>query len=68
MILLEGFHQREEPSAKAEEKDLYEVLEVNKKASANEIKKKYFALAKTKHPDKGGDAETVCKFFKIFIC
>ena len=34
-----------------------------KTAAANEIKKKYFTLAKTMHPDKGGDAEKVFFFF-----
>ncbi|OMJ75897.1 hypothetical protein SteCoe_24878 [Stentor coeruleus] len=33
----------------------YELLEVDKTASCADIKKKYRVLAKTKHPDKGGD-------------
>ena len=38
-------------------KSLYEVLGVNKSDTCNEIKKVYFKLARTHHPDKGGDPE-----------
>ena len=38
-------------------KSLYEILSVNKSDSCNEIKKSYFKLARTHHPDKGGDPE-----------
>ena len=38
-------------------KSLYDVLGVNKSNSCNEIKKVYFKLARTHHPDKGGDPE-----------
>jgi DnaJ homolog subfamily A member 2 len=34
---------------------LYETLECEKDATAKEIKKAYFRLSKTHHPDKGGD-------------
>ena len=45
-----------------EEKDvdtnkLYELLEVDKKASKDEIKKAYRKIARKAHPDKGGDPE-----------
>jgi DnaJ homolog subfamily A member 2 len=36
---------------------LYDVLGVKKSDSCNEIKKTYFKLARTHHPDKGGDPE-----------
>jgi len=45
------------------EKDFYKVLGVDKKASADEIKKKYRALARDLHPDKTkGDAAKEEKF------
>ena len=37
--------------------DLYAALEVERSASADDIKRAYFKAAKTKHPDKGGSAE-----------
>ena len=36
---------------------LYEVLNVKKSDTCNEIKKSYFKLARTHHPDKGGNPE-----------
>jgi molecular chaperone DnaJ len=45
------------------EKDFYKVLGVDKKASADEIKKKYRSLARDLHPDKNqGDAAREEKF------
>jgi molecular chaperone DnaJ len=38
-------------------KSLYEILGVSKSDTCNEIKKSYFKLARTHHPDKGGDPE-----------
>jgi len=38
-------------------KDLYEILNINKNATINDIKKSYKDLARKYHPDKGGDAE-----------
>ncbi len=38
-------------------KSLYEILGVNKSDSCNDIKKAYLKLARTHHPDKGGNPE-----------
>jgi DnaJ-class molecular chaperone len=38
-------------------KSLYDVLGVNKSDSASAVKKAYINLARTHHPDKGGDTE-----------
>ena len=38
-------------------KDLYDILELSKEASDNDIKKQYKKLAMKYHPDKGGSAD-----------
>src|SRR5437764_14215133 len=46
--------------------DLYKVLGVDKKASAEEIKKAYRTLARRYHPDKNpGDADAEARFKEI---
>jgi molecular chaperone DnaJ len=40
-----------------QKRDYYEILEVDKSASSDEIKKQFRKLSKVHHPDKGGDAE-----------
>lgn len=47
-----GFAALPDPDAR----QWYEVLEVEKTASNDEIKKAYFRLARQHHPDAGGDA------------
>lgn len=44
----------------------YEVLGLNENASQEEIKKAYKQLAKTHHPDKGGDEEQFKKISEAF--
>jgi DnaJ-related protein SCJ1 len=48
------------------EKDLYKIMEVQRSASQNEIKKKYRELTKLYHPDKNrGDANASDKFAAV---
>lgn len=46
--------------------DLYEVLGVERRCSAGEIKKAYYAKAREHHPDKGGDTEVFKKLQKAY--
>lgn len=46
-------------------KDYYKILEVDKKASPEEIKKAYRRLALKYHPDRGGGSESEKKFKEI---
>ena len=44
-----------------EDLDYYAILGVSHEASIDEIRKSYKRLALKHHPDKGGNAEVVCR-------
>jgi DnaJ-class molecular chaperone len=46
--------------------DLYKTLGIERGASSGEIKKAYMKLAKTEHPDKGGNEESFKKIVKAY--
>tara|TARA_B110000977_G_scaffold196101_2_gene275788 strand:- start:531 stop:1421 length:891 start_codon:yes stop_codon:yes gene_type:complete len=45
--------------------NFYEILDIDKKSTTSEIKKKYYKLAKLYHPDKNGDMHVEKTFVKI---
>ena len=60
------FHSsRANSQAAGSKRDFYEVLGVKKGASASEIKKAYFQLAKKYHPDTNKAPEAAAKFTEI---
>lgn len=53
-----GHHDEDESSNDIDNNKYYEILQLTKEATQDEIKKQYKELAKKYHPDrKGGDAE-----------
>jgi DnaJ family protein A protein 2 len=50
-----GGRGRRRPAQDVDTTKLYETLEVEKDATASQIKKAYFRLSRIHHPDKGGD-------------
>jgi DnaJ-class molecular chaperone len=57
-------HMREEQQA-SEDEDYYKILEVNRDASSEEIKKAYRKLSMIHHPDKNGNSEESTIKFKL---
>ena len=55
---------REEQQA-SEDEDYYKILEVNRDASSEEIKKAYRKLSMIHHPDKNGNSEESTIKFKL---
>jgi DnaJ-class molecular chaperone len=49
-------------SSSSKKASLYDILGVGKTATTTEIKKAYLKLARTHHPDKGGDPESFMEF------
>lgn len=47
-------------------KDYYKILEVNRNASIDDIKKQYKILAKKYHPDKGGNEDKFKEISEAF--
>ena len=45
---------------------LYDALGIKKGADSSEVKKAFMKLAKTHHPDKGGDAEEFKKIQRAY--
>ena len=56
-------HMREEQAS--EDEDYYKILEVNRDASSEEIKKAYRKLSMIHHPDKNGNSEDSTIKFKL---
>ena len=52
-------------NSSANDKDFYGLLGIDRNASASDIKKAYFKLAKQYHPDVNPSAEAKEKFSKI---
>ena len=47
------------------DEDYYKILEINRDASSEEIKKAYRKLSMIHHPDKNGNSEESTKKFKL---
>jgi DnaJ family protein A protein 2 len=48
------------PNQKADNRKYYEILELDTKASDEDIKKNFRKLAMKHHPDRGGNPDNVC--------
>ena len=65
MLLTNSHHRMFRSSNVLNSKDYYSTLNVNRSASQDEIKKAYFKLAKTYHPDVNKAPEAKEKFASI---
>ena len=52
-----GMGGRRGPPKEIDNEKFYKILGVDKQADFNTIKKAYHKLARTNHPDRGGDTE-----------
>ena len=63
----EGFHGMGGPAAKGGDiKKLLRTLNVSEDATTSQIKKAFLKLARTHHPDKGGDPEKFKEIQKAY--
>lgn len=54
------------PKKDVDTEAFYKLLEIPKTATQGEVKKAYFKLARTCHPDKGGDEEKFKQIQKAY--
>ena len=64
---MHGMGGRRGPPKEVDNKQLYDVLGIDKDATMEQVKKAYRKLAIKNHPDKGGDPEKVSKQHDINI-
>jgi DnaJ-class molecular chaperone len=60
-----NFNNMREEQQASEDEDYYKILEVNRDASSEEIKKAYRKLSMIHHPDKNGNSEESTIKFKL---
>ena len=54
------------PRSKVKDRTLYDTLGVASTATGSDLKKQYYKLARTEHPDKGGDKERFQKITEAY--
>lgn len=60
-----NFNNMREENISPDEEDYYHILEINRDASSEEIKKAYRKLSMIHHPDKNGNSEESNRKFKL---